>query len=203
MRHGVRAIVFDAFGTLVTPVRRNGPYQALAAAANVGRRRFRDDAMTLDVPLAELAAIYGRPELARSLTTELEAETAGVRLFAEVGPYLDLLNWRGLPYAVCSNLAQGYGERVKELVPAAAGYVMSYEVAAYKPQPAIYQAVVDLLGMEPSRILFVGDTVGADVDGPRASGMKAAHLNRIAGQTLLSVVARALRDAAAPPMLEG
>jgi HAD superfamily hydrolase (TIGR01493 family) len=203
MRHGIRAIVFDAFGTLVTPVQRNGPYQTLAMAANVDRRLFREEAMTLDLSIAELAARYGRPDLAQSLTEELSAETAGVRLFDEVQRYLDLLGWRGFPYAVCSNLAHGYGERVKELVPNAAGYVMSYEVGAYKPQPAIYQAAIEVLGVEPSRILFVGDTERADVDGPKAVGMKAAHLNRRAGQTLLSVIAKALRDAAAPPMLEG
>jgi HAD superfamily hydrolase (TIGR01509 family) len=203
MRHGIEAIAFDAFGTLVTPVPRNGPYQSLALAANVGRRQFREEAMTLDLSLADLAARYGRPDLAQSLTNELEAETAEVKLFDEVGRYLDLLDWRGFPYAVCSNLAHGYGAKVKELVPNAAGYVMSYEVGAYKPQPAIYQAVVDLLGVEPSRILFVGDTERADVDGPRAVGMKAVHLNRRAGQTLLSVIAKALRDAAAPTMLEG
>jgi HAD superfamily hydrolase (TIGR01493 family) len=203
MRHGIRAIVFDAFGTLVTPVQRNGPYQSLALAANVDRRRFRQEAMTLDLSLSDLSARYGREDLAQSLTDELSAETAGVRLFDEVGRYLDLLDWRGFPYAVCSNLAHGYGERVKELVPNATGHVMSYEVGAYKPQPAIYRAVVDLLGVEPSGILFVGDTQRADVDGPRAIGMKAAHLNRRAGQTLLSVIAKALRDAGVPPMLEG
>lgn len=203
MRHGIRAIVFDAFGTLVTPVARNGPYQSLALAVNVERRRFREEAMTLDLSLADLAAKYGRPDLAQSLTAELAAETAGVRLFDEVGRYLDLLDWRGFPYAVCSNLSHGYGEKVKELVPNAVGYVMSYEVGAYKPQPAIYQSVVDLLGEEPSRILFVGDTERADVVGPKAVGMKAVHLNRRAGQTLLSVIAGALRDAAAHPMLEG
>ncbi|MCS4089754.1 HAD family hydrolase [Rhizobium sp. BK176] len=203
MRHGIKAIVFDAFGTLVTPVQRNGPYQSLALAADVERRRFREEAMTLNLSLAELAARYGRPDLAQSLTDELAVETAGVTLFDEVGRYLDMLDWRGFPYAVCSNLAHGYGERVKELVPNAVGYVMSYEVGAYKPQPAIYHAVVDLLDVDPSRILFVGDTERADVDGPRAAGMKAVHLNRRAGQTLLSVIAKALRDAAAPSMLEG
>lgn len=201
MRHGIRAIIFDAFGTLVTPVPRNGPYQELAAAANAMGRRFRDEAMTLDMPISAFAARYGRPDLADRLESQLDEEVSSVELFDEVGPYLSLLDWRNLPYAVCSNLAQGYGQRVKELVPAARGYAMSYEIGAYKPQPEIYRAAIDLVGVPPERILFVGDTVRADVEGPRAVGMKAVHLNRSAGNTLVSVIAGALRDAAAPPML--
>jgi HAD superfamily hydrolase (TIGR01549 family) len=201
MRHGIRAIIFDAFGTLVTPVPRNGPYQELAAAANAMGRRFRDEAMTLDMPISAFAARYGRPDLSDRLESQLNEEVASVQLFDEVGPYLSLLDWRNVPYAVCSNLAQGYGQRVKELVPGARGYAMSYETGAYKPQHEIYRAAIDLVGVPPERILFVGDTVRADVEGPRAVGMKAVHLNRSAGDTLVSVIAGALRDAAAPPML--
>ncbi|MCV9963697.1 HAD family hydrolase [Pararhizobium sp. BT-229] len=201
MRHGIKAIIFDAFGTLVTPVPRNGPYHELAVAAIAVGRRFRDEAMTLDLPIKEFAARYGRPDLAERLESELDEEVASVKLFDEVGPYLSLLDWRKVPYAVCSNLAQGYGRRVKELVPGARGYAMSYEIGAYKPQPEIYRAAIDLVGVTPERILFVGDTIRADVEGPCAVGMKAVHLDRSAGDTLVSVIAGALRDAAAPPML--
>lgn len=201
MRHGIRAIIFDAFGTLVTPVPRNGPYQELAATANAMGRRFRDEAMTLDLSISDFAARYGRPDLSDRLESQLSEEVASVQLFDEVGPYLSLLDWRNVPYAVCSNLARGYGQRVKELVPGARGYAMSYEIGAYKPQPEIYRAAIDLVGVPPERILFVGDTVRADVEGPSAVGMKAVHLNRSAGNTLVSVIAGALRDAAAPPML--
>ncbi|MCZ7861722.1 HAD family hydrolase [Agrobacterium salinitolerans] len=202
MRHGIRGIVFDAFGTLTTPVPRNGPYQTLASAANAATRLFRDEAMTLDIPIGELAVRYGRPDLADRLTQELADEVATVELFEEVGPYLSLLDWRRVPYAVCSNLAHGYGERVKQLVPGANGYAMSYEVGAFKPQPEIYHAALELLDLPPERVLFVGDTLRADVEGPREVGMKAVHIDRKAGHTLVSVIAHALRDAAAPPMLD-
>lgn len=110
MRHGIRGIIFDAFGTLTTSVPRNGPYQTLATAANAAPRLFRDEAMTLDLPISELAGRYGRPDLAGSLTQKLADEVTTVELFEEVGPYLALLDWRRVPYAVCSNLAHGYGK---------------------------------------------------------------------------------------------
>lgn len=202
MRHRIRGIVFDAFGTLTTSVPRHGPYQALAEAANVSPRMFRDEAMTIDLPIGELAVRYGRPDLSDRLTQALANEVATVELYDEVGPYLSLLDWRGVPYAVCSNLAHGYGERVKQLVPRARGYAMSYEVGSFKPQPEIYNAALDIVDLPPERVLFVGDTLRADVDGPRAVGMKAVHIDRKAGQTLVSVIAHALRDAATTPMLD-
>ena len=52
------------------------------------------------------------------------------------------------------------------------------EIGAIKPEPAIYRAMCDPLGCQPSDILFVGDTEDADVDGPRAFGMRAVHLDR-------------------------
>lgn len=79
---------------------------------------------------------------------------------------------------------------------------MSYEVGAFKPQPEIYHAALEFVDLPPERVLFVGDTLRADVDGPRAVGMKAVHIDRKAGHTLVSVIAYALRDAAAPPMLD-
>ena len=40
-----------------------------------------------------------------------------------------------------------------------------------KPDPRIYRAVLDDLGVEPGRALFVGDRVLEDVQGPAALGM--------------------------------
>jgi FMN phosphatase YigB (HAD superfamily) len=201
MRHGIRGIIFDAFGTLVTSVPRIGPYHSLATSAKADPRLFKKEAMTLDIPIDELAGRYGRPDLAGQLTSELADQTANVQLFEEVGPYLSLLERRGVPYAVCSNLAHGYGARVRELVPGARGYAMSYEIGAFKPQPDIYRAALDIVDLPPAQVLFVGDTLRADVEGPIAFGMKAAHIDRKGGDTLVSVIAEALRHAAAPPMI--
>ena len=54
--------------------------------------------------------------------------------------------------------------------------VLSYAVGHAKPERAIYGVVCDRLGLPPDRVLFVGDTPSADVDGPRAYGMRALHV---------------------------
>jgi len=57
-----------------------------------------------------------------------------------------------------------------------------------KPDPAIFQRVCDALGCAPGEVVFVGDSERCDVDGPRAFGMQAHHLDRKRGQTLLDVM---------------
>lgn len=91
--------------------------------------------------------------------------------------------------ALCSNLAYGYGGKVKALLPEVVeSKVFSYEVGAKKPEPEIYQAVCEQLGLPPARILFIGDSPRCDEKGPREFGMKSLLLNRKTGQTLKSLL---------------
>lgn len=57
---------------------------------------------------------------------------------------------------------------IAELIDAA---VFSSEIGVRKPDPRIYRVVLDELGVEPERALFVGDRVLEDVQGPAALGM--------------------------------
>jgi len=46
-----------------------------------------------------------------------------------------------------------------------------------KPDPAIFRATVDALGLPPHRILHVGDSVHYDVEGAAACGLQAVHMD--------------------------
>jgi len=46
-----------------------------------------------------------------------------------------------------------------------------------KPDPAIFHATIDALGLPPQRILHVGDSVHYDVDGAIACGLQAVHMD--------------------------
>lgn len=60
----------------------------------------------------------------------------------------------------------------------------SYEVCAIKPDPLIYQHIVDSLECRAEEVLFIGDITLADVAGPAAFGMSAKLINRKGGQML-------------------
>ena len=50
-------------------------------------------------------------------------------------------------------------------------------VGVAKPDPAIFRIALDATGVAPERVLHIGDTVGADVDGALAAGVRPLHLD--------------------------
>lgn len=71
------------------------------------------------------------------------------------------------------------------ILPPLDAYAWSYEVAAIKPEPKIYQSLIDQLGCQASDVLFIGDTALADFTGPT---MSARLINRNNDQTLAEVL---------------
>jgi FMN phosphatase YigB (HAD superfamily) len=55
--------------------------------------------------------------------------------------------------------------------------VFSNEAGVCKPQRAIFDTLVDALGVKAHEALFVGDNIDADVHGARAAGLRAVHFN--------------------------
>ena len=61
-------------------------------------------------------------------------------------------------------------------------------MGAIKPNPPIYQHLIDQLGCTADEVLFIGDTPLADVQGPSNFGMSARLINRKGGQMLNDVL---------------
>lgn len=179
--------MLDAFGTLIQYGQRLAPYGRLLAGRGEGAARL--PFLTRDVPVATFAAELGLEHLLPDIEADLAEELAGLRLFPDVPQVLEQSRAAGLRLAVCSNLAAEYGPAVLGLLPGLDAYVFSYEVGLAKPDPAIFQRVCDALGCAPGEAVFVGDSKRCDVDGPRAFGMQARHLDRRGGQSLLDVLA--------------
>jgi putative hydrolase of the HAD superfamily len=137
----------------------------------------------------EIAAIYDAALRSIGLQLEpaliervMELEQEGWLNSVHVGPdvvrTLEDLQRRGLRLGVVSNAA--YLPRLMKAQLAAVGLAkyftgvtFSSEIGVRKPHPAIYQDTLVKLGVEPSRVVFVGDRVREDVQGPKSLGMRA------------------------------
>jgi putative hydrolase of the HAD superfamily len=53
----------------------------------------------------------------------------------------------------------------------------SAAVGIAKPDPAIFTLALDACGVAPERTIHIGDTVGADIDGALAAGVRPLHLD--------------------------
>ncbi|WP_199027705.1 HAD family hydrolase [Ralstonia sp. ASV6] len=192
----VRAVVFDAFGTLVRIGDKRSPYRRLMQWMHEnGRKPTREDAariMSHPGGLADAAAMFGITPSSETLATleeDLHTELGAIQLFPDTASTLLQLRGAGYRIGLCSNLAAPYGPPLRSLLPSMDAYVLSYEVGAIKPDPRIYQHLVNALDCRPADILFIGDTPSADLEGPRAFGMTATLIDRTAGQTLEDVLA--------------
>jgi putative hydrolase of the HAD superfamily len=56
--------------------------------------------------------------------------------------------------------------------------VVSAAVNKRKPSPEIFQSTLKKLGVTASEAIFVGDTIDADVEGPKSVGMKVVYIER-------------------------
>jgi HAD superfamily hydrolase (TIGR01493 family) len=90
--------------------------------------------------------------------------------FADSIETLARLQQAGVPIVIVSNT--GWDIRavfaVYGLSSLVDRFVLSYEVGAVKPSPAIFRAACDAVGLRPSEVLMVGDDARADGGATRA-----------------------------------
>jgi 2-haloacid dehalogenase len=193
---GVRAAVFDAYGTLFD--------------VNAAAQAARDTLGDRWGPLAELwrqkqlqyswlRALMGKHEDFWSVTGDaldyaleaLRIQEPGLRLrlmdlygslgaFADARPVLQRLRTAGLKLAILSNgsprmLAQAARSAGLDVLLDA---VLSVEeVGVYKPHPSVYKLATDKLHVWPAELLFVSAN-GWDAHGARSAGLRVAWCNR-------------------------
>jgi putative hydrolase of the HAD superfamily len=189
------AVTIDAYGTLVRLI---GPVPELRAGlAALGVER---DAEAVGLAFAKESAYYrehsfeGRDEaslydlrlrcvaiILDELGSDLEPAAfvdgfvAAMRfeLLPEAGAALQKLRRHGLAVAVVSNWDVGLARHLGGLGLSDVPVVTSAQAGAPKPDPAVFTLALELLGVQPSRALHVGDT-DADEAGASAAGMQFA-----------------------------
>lgn len=182
----VDLVIFDLYGTLVKFGVMHHPFRELLKwARQHGRQVKEDDArnlMTINANIFQLALyleIHAPDDLLIKLQQSINEELASLTLFGDVIPTLTKIQSLGIPIAICSNLAQPYGDVINRLLPQFEFLrFLSYEVGFIKPEPEIYQKIILESGFSGESCLFVGDTFIADYDGPVKNGFQARHLVR-------------------------
>lgn len=180
----IKAVCFDAFGTLVEIADKRRPYKSLIealdseAAASLTDRVMREP-LSLEDCIADFAPSMAS-ERAHELQAELGYELASIVLRPHISELWAHLKRNGYRIAICSNLALPYGPALLNALPAKPdALILSFETGFIKPEPEIYQLVCDKLELNAENILFTGDTPLADVSGPKSFGMAAELIDSL------------------------
>lgn len=175
----VDIVVFDLFGTLVEIGSRHRPFAHLRRRMDPEKaNRLRRLAMTTKMTLAELdAEIEGGATITDLVVAQaaITHEVTSVRIRPGVQEMLAALPRR---YGLCSNLSIDYVaalERFPGIKPEFR--ILSCHAGCMKPDPEIYDLVIRSAGVPAGRILFTGDTLAADIEGPLLAGMRAMHID--------------------------
>ncbi|MBM3902047.1 MAG: HAD-IA family hydrolase [Verrucomicrobia bacterium] len=197
----VRAVSLDAAGTLIEPHPSVGHvYAEVAADSGLGRwepalleARFRsawgvrgdfDFSRTAWIRLVDhvwSGLVSGPvPEAFFEVLWSRFTEARVWRVYSDVLPCLSRLRSQGWPIAVVSNWDErlhavfanlGLTQQVDFLLP-------SVEAPAPKPDPRIFGIAARRLGVEPGRLLHVGDGESEDFRGIREAGGQGILLRR-------------------------
>ncbi|GAA1867810.1 HAD family hydrolase [Asanoa iriomotensis] len=184
------ALIFDLFNTLVpgADAERDRVLERMAEVVGVDAAAFvrahhetwSDRLVRWDA--AETVRILAGRLGARPTPAEVDhavrlRRDLGAELLANVTPptlaALDALRARGHRLALCSNTTA----ETADLWPASplatrfAAAAFSPQVRAAKPDPLIYHAAADALGVRPDRCWFVGDGADGELAGAAAVGM--------------------------------
>lgn len=151
----------------------------LSGIIDLGEQRRRRTAGILDWIGVERRP---QPELDAWFESFLDGYRDGWAAFEDVEGTIPALEAHGsLELGVITNAdasiqrrklaAMGVGERL----PA---FVASSLVGRAKPDPAIFTAACDLVGLEPGRVAYVGDRLDVDALGARDAGLVGVWLDR-------------------------
>jgi 2-haloalkanoic acid dehalogenase type II len=193
----IRAITFDAFGTIVD----TGRDALLGISSRIVRDHLPDVgpeaflerwdvhffgidhnpfltlAEATRVSLARAFAEYRLETDPEPYVERLQEEWRRAKAYPEVPAVLEALD--GVPRAVVSNADDAM---LREILARNGlefdAIITSKSCRTYKPGPEIFKAAMRELGTPPSEILHVGDSLEADVAGARKVGIATAWVNR-------------------------
>jgi putative hydrolase of the HAD superfamily len=192
----VEAVVFDLFGTLVPEFSRSDFFESVHVAADrlgCDRSAF-EDAWSRSAVMRQTGAYPGgMEENVHVILAELGRPDPGPAAVAEaLAPRsalydrwfhprpgaletLHALSERGYPVALISMCAPDTPERwrASDMAPLVDVTVFSSETGLRKPDPEIYMATCEGLGVAPERCLYCGDGAYGELSGATAVGMTA------------------------------
>ncbi len=190
----VKAVLFDAYGTLVKNEelmlipRRIVADHALSAGVEDVLHVWSDlyFEATQQPPFQTLRAIQGQilQRVLRHFDVDGDATpyvdlffqvTTTVELYPEV---LEVLNALGsIRTAVVSNADQEHLAAWTFILPVE--FILVSEAArAYKPDPVVFRRALAQFGLQPDDVLHVGDSDVDDVMGAKAAGLRVVWVNR-------------------------
>ncbi|WP_127498289.1 HAD family hydrolase [Actinoplanes solisilvae] len=189
-----RAVVFDFFGTLTRSVQRGPQHAEIARSLGVdpeavrgvldrtfrarARGRYGSAEATLRWVIEQAGGRPRSDQVRACLPARVDALKADTRLRADAVTTLAAIRRRGLATALISDCTHELPAFLPGLpvAPLLDATIYSVRLGVCKPDPRIYLAACDQLGVRPQECLYVGDGGSHELTGAAAVGMTPVRL---------------------------
>lgn len=179
----IKAVAFDAFGTLLRIPHPQYPHLKFLSEAAVGANFDFNRLLTRNYASArDMAYQLGcyDDRMIEVLERDIKAEVDSSEVFPEAIQVLDDLKKSGFKLALISNLSFEYQQPIVRLGLESCFNVLKYSFrsGSRKPEAKIFREVAEELNVDLPEILMVGDSFRSDYSGATALGMSALLLDR-------------------------
>lgn len=186
----IHAVIFDMYETLITHYHGKTPLYfspQMAKEAGVPLERFQEiwrgkerERTVGELSLEETLALIVKDESKVRQMAEKRTATAEIcfqNLHPEILPMLEGLKKQNIKIGLISNCFSEEADVIRRsiLAPYFDEICLSYELGMRKPEPGIYEACVNALGLESQECLYVGDGGSSELEAAQAFGMKAVQ----------------------------
>lgn len=195
MEENIRAVIFDMYETLVTQLQ-SPLYYGTQIAQGLGlkpeeflpdwRKTEADRATgkrTFEEVMEQLMHQHGiyTPEIHSQVINRRIAVQADcfTHLHPQILPMLQELKNRGIRIGLITNCFSEEAKLIREseLFPFFDAVCLSWEKGVRKPDPAIYRACLEKLGIPAEHCLYAGDGGSRELEAADALGMKAVQVS--------------------------
>jgi putative hydrolase of the HAD superfamily len=188
------AVVFDFFGTLTRSVQRGPQHAEIARALGAdpdavrgvldrtfrarARGRYGSAEATLRWVIEQAGGHPRKAQLRAGVPARISALRADTRLRDDAVSALAAIKRRGLSTAVISDCTHELPAFLPSLpvAPLLDATIYSVRLGVCKPDPRIYEAACEDLGVPPTECLYVGDGGSHELTGAAAVGMTPVRL---------------------------
>lgn len=189
-----RAVVFDFFGTLTRSVQRGPQHAEIARSLGVdpeavrgvldrtfrarARGRYGSAEATLRWVIEQAGGRPRSDQVRAGVPARVDALKADTRLRNDAVGTLAAIRRRGLATALISDCTHELPAFLPSLpvAPLLDATIYSVRLGVCKPDPRIYLAACDQLGVPPRECLYVGDGGSHELTGAAAVGMTPVRL---------------------------
>ncbi|MET0414594.1 MAG: HAD family hydrolase [Actinoplanes sp.] len=189
-----RAVVFDFFGTLTRSVQRGPQHADIARALGAdpeavrgvldrtfrarARGRYGSAEATLRWVIEQAGGHPQTSQVRAGVPARVDALKADTRLRADAVSALRAIKRRQLSTAVISDCTHELPAFLPSLpvAPLLDATIYSVRLGVCKPDPQIYLAACEELGVQPAECLYVGDGGSHELTGAAAVGMTPVRL---------------------------